>query len=313
MASILTRTPLASYTFVDKSGKKNIRVVYQDKDGKIRQCFYKQGEGWHKRSNNLVGTADLNNGVAITGWDDGVQERIYYINDKSEIVERCYSGGAAGEWYDGELTGNKFTAAHYSQLAVTSFQYGDIFRIRVYYQDQNDKIQELVRDNANPWTTGASFPVAIKGTSIASTSLKAKPNYIWLWFQLPDTSIIEYLFQNSPWKKGIFQSKLQYDPGAYIAAASYGSDSHRVFTVTRQNQLAVTAFNGPANSWEPSKVIAEQIPFASLAAISVAGQGEPDAAVRIYGQEDASKITEWGTSDGKKYEITQPSLPLGEK
>lgn len=74
MAPILSRTPLAAYTFVDTTGKKNIRVCFQDKVGNIKQAFFRQGDGWHKRDHNLVGKATLNNGMAITGWNNGTAE-----------------------------------------------------------------------------------------------------------------------------------------------------------------------------------------------------------------------------------------------
>lgn len=109
---------------------------------------------------------------------------------------------------------------------------------------------------------------------------------------------------------GIFKSQFIYNPGAYIAGSSYGKDSHSVFTVTKDNKLAVTQFKGPANSWESSKVIANQIPFSSLAAVAVAGEGEPEPAVRVYGQKNASQITEWGTYDGKDYKEIVNALPI---
>lgn len=222
---------------------------------------------------------------------------------------------------------------------MISFQHENTFRIRVYYQDTNDQIRELCRDNQNPWTQGAKFPVAVKGTSIASSSLQSKPNHIWLLFQILDLDIkctfTEYLYQGSgDWKKGkpkedqafirncslfsdlecapigVFKTQFLYNPGAYVSIASHGRDSHRVFTVTKDNKLAVTAFDGPANNWKPSVIITDQIPFGALGAIPVAGEGEPEPAVRIYNQRKASEITEWGTYDGNTYKEIIPSLPI---
>lgn len=125
------------------------------------------------------------------------------------FIQRCYSGGAAGEWYDGELTG-KYEAAPYGQISAISFQHGDVFRIRIYFQGTDDKVHELCRDNQNPWTLGAEFPVTVKGTCIASSCLAARPNYIWLFFQTPDLKIIEYLYQGSgSWKQGKLRRKAE--------------------------------------------------------------------------------------------------------
>lgn len=109
---------------------------------------------------------------------------------------------------------------------------------------------------------------------------------------------------------GIFKSQLRYDPGAYISAASHGNDSHRVYTVTKDNILAVTAFDGPSNAWQLTEPITDQIPFGALGAIPVAGEGEPESAVRIYNQRKPCEITEWGTYDGKTYKEIIPSLPI---
>ena len=70
MSTILDRSPLASYSFTTSSGT-HIRVCYQDESGNIKQTFYDAGVGWNTRSDPIVGKADLNNGLAITGWNDG--------------------------------------------------------------------------------------------------------------------------------------------------------------------------------------------------------------------------------------------------
>lgn len=97
-----------------------------------------------------------------------------------------------------------------------------------------------------------------------------------------------------------------YDPGAYITCASYGKDDHRVFTVDRDNELAVTEFNTGANSWGASKKLTGVIPFSPAAAVPVPGN-EPW--VRVYTQKNPSEITEWGTNDGKTYQQMANKLP----
>lgn len=137
------------------------------------------------------------------------------------IIQRYYSGGAAGEWYDGELNG-KFKAAPFSQIAVALILEKDTIWIRVYYQTVDGTIQELVRNNSDPWTTGAKFPGAIKGTSIAATTLKAKPYHIWLWFQKEDTTITEQLYQgNGPWKTGNYLKVENYVYSPFLILRVY--------------------------------------------------------------------------------------------
>lgn len=70
-APILARSPIASTVFVDTSGKKNIRVYYQDAVGNIKETYFRQGDGWHSRPNNIIGKSNLNNGLAATNWNNG--------------------------------------------------------------------------------------------------------------------------------------------------------------------------------------------------------------------------------------------------
>lgn len=76
MTPILSRTPIASIAFVDTTGKKNIRVYYQDPAGSIKETFFRQGDGWHTRPKNVIGKASLNNGLCATSWDSGKEVNI---------------------------------------------------------------------------------------------------------------------------------------------------------------------------------------------------------------------------------------------
>ncbi|RPB03019.1 hypothetical protein L873DRAFT_1801090 [Choiromyces venosus 120613-1] len=152
---MLVRSPLVSYSFTSPKGA-NIRVCYQDHSGNIGQTFYDDQSGWYPGTNGTVGQADLNNGIAITGWDSGKEERVYFIGQGGKIVERCHSSGKP-DWYDGALTG-KFTAAHYSDLAVISYQARGTWNIRVYYEDKDNVIREACRDGTKEWFDGHRFP-----------------------------------------------------------------------------------------------------------------------------------------------------------
>lgn len=70
MDAMLVRSPLASYSFTSSKGT-NLHICYQDKSGNIKQSFFDSKSGWYASPNGVVGKADLNNGLAITGWASG--------------------------------------------------------------------------------------------------------------------------------------------------------------------------------------------------------------------------------------------------
>ncbi|KAH8144365.1 uncharacterized protein LAJ45_11654 [Morchella importuna] len=280
--TMLTRSPLASYSFTDSSGA-NIRVCYQNRDGVIGMTGYDDKKGWR---------------------NSGKELRLYTVRSDGAIAERCYSGG---EWYDGELTG-VFVAAKYSQLAAAAFETSNgTISIRVYYQDPDNKIHEACRDGSEPWFDGNIFETAIAATSIAVSQIPGREWYLWLFFQRPNTEFVEWLMQaSSSWKQGVFKSQATYDPGAYISCASYGRDDHRGFTVDRENKLCVTEFNAGSNNWQPTKQLGPVIPQSALAAVPVPGNVPW---VRIYVQTSPGQIAEWGTNDGKNYSLMASQLP----
>jgi len=301
MSTILDRSPLASYSFTTSQGI-HIRVCYQDKLGNIKQTFYDQATGWKTRADPIVGTADLNNGLAITGWSNGTQERVYYIGKDNKIVERCYTAGTSG-WYDGALTG-KFTAAHYSNLAAMTYEYNGTRCIRVVYQDPDNIIRILYKDGDAAWGYGQTFQAGIQGSSIACSYVEGGTNNRFLYYQLPNTTFIEYVAPtNGGWKLGGFKSQLVYDPGAYIAAASYPNVNHRIFTLNRDNKLCVTEYD--ASSWGQTKQLTDTIAFSPAAATLVAGSTR----IRVYTQIASGQIAEWGTNDGKTYSFMANPLP----
>jgi len=69
---MLDRSPLAAYSFTD-SKRVHLRVCYQDRSGNIGETFYDSTIGWNVRPDSTIGKADLNNGLAVTGWGNGTQ------------------------------------------------------------------------------------------------------------------------------------------------------------------------------------------------------------------------------------------------
>jgi len=91
MSAILDRSPLASHSFTTSNGTY-IRVCYQDQSGDIKQTFYDPGVGWNTRSDPIVGKADLNNGLAIVGWNSG--NEVYELSTVCSFRKYSHSLGA---------------------------------------------------------------------------------------------------------------------------------------------------------------------------------------------------------------------------
>ncbi|CUS13962.1 unnamed protein product [Tuber aestivum] len=316
MEAMLIRSPLASHSFTSTTTGVNIHVLFQDRRGNIGITSYNPKSGWTTGSKGSPGKAHLNNGIAVTGWDNGNEvlelstayssiERVYFIGEGDKIVERCYSKGREG-WYEGELTGI-FTTAHYSSLSAISLDVRGTRFIRVYYQDKDNAICEVCKDGAGNWFYGQRFPPAIQGTSISCSQILGKGFYHWLFYQKPDTTFVEHLMrEDSQWKEGPFKSERVYGPGAYIACVSYSEDNRHVFTIDSGNRLCLTEFNAGSQSWYATRTLTDAIPSSSVTAIPVAGFTQY---VRIYFQTRGGGVAEWGTNDGTTYGVLWDPLP----
>jgi Fungal fucose-specific lectin len=118
------------------------------------------------------------------------------------VCERMYNGGE--QWEDGSLRLYDFKAAPFSQLAASSVGDNDRdVRIRVYFQDTDLRIQELVLNNT--WSkTNTPFPVAFAGSSLSSVA--GMPGYLnpwWIYFQDPSLNLVERWTRNGTvWRRG---------------------------------------------------------------------------------------------------------------
>ena len=70
--------------------------------------------------------------------------------------------------------------------------------IRVYYQDNENKVAEAILQPATEtWVKGnLDLPPAIPGTSISAVSSANRPNQrVWVYYQLANTQPVEYVLQ----------------------------------------------------------------------------------------------------------------------
>ena len=65
---MLVRSPLTAYYF--NASNTHLRFCFQDVTGDIKQSVF-DGKAWFPNPHGVVGKADLNNGLATTGWGNG--------------------------------------------------------------------------------------------------------------------------------------------------------------------------------------------------------------------------------------------------
>ncbi|KAI1460350.1 hypothetical protein F4805DRAFT_454774 [Annulohypoxylon moriforme] len=310
MAPILNRSPLAAICFEDANGA-HIRVYYQDVDGNIRETFYDDGQGWNTRQKDVVGKGKLNTGIAATSWNQGTEIRVYFLSPTNQVVERYYSGGAAGSWKDGSLTTKKkFIAAPYSQVATVSSGVGSgpsLKELRVYYQDTDNRVREVVLSIQNEtWLDGThSLPVAVPATSISAIMVDAYPR---VYLQLPSMQPAEWVTDSSGnWTRGKFTSQGTYAPGSYLSAAASGDTAIHVVGINDTNKMTVTSWKN--QSWQKTVELSTLITYSAIAAVKVV---TVDGWLRAYCQSAGNRISEQGSDDeGHSWVTKQDSIPTG--
>ncbi|TFK65394.1 fucose-specific lectin [Pluteus cervinus] len=300
--------PLSAIHFEDKDGK-HIRIYSQDHDLNIVEMFYdsnRGGSGWNERQQYVIGRGRLNTGLAATCWKGGNEIRIYYIDINGTMVERAYSGGGAGAWYNGGMTG-RFLPAPYSKLAAFNFESKRDREIRIFYQDLNNKIQEATFKKGQ-WSVGThTLPVALPGTNIAATGGAEK---MWVYAQMPDLSIKESCYQGG-WRVGGFTSNRSYAAGAPMAVVVRDNYHIRVFTTDDTKSICLTQWNG---RWDGSFAIGSSARmYTGLAAISIAGGGFPGNSLRLYFQSVEAEVTELATYDGNTWKAGNQKIRIPNK
>jgi len=309
MAPILDQTPLAALSFQDGNGL-HIRVYYQDVEGNIRETFFDDANGWQRRPEDIVGRGKLNTGIAAISWDNGTQIRIYFLSQEDQVVERVYSAGAAGSWYDGALTTKeKFIAAPYSKIAAVGFGSG-LKELRVYYQDPTERVREIKLDVPNEtWYDGTNnLPPAVPGTSISAMATTARPGQLlWVYYQLPNMNFVEWMMDpEERWSPGGFTSQGTYAPGSYVSAVVWGDIEIRVVAINDADTMTVTSYT--ADAWQRTTELQRVITDSAVAATTLPTMYD---SIRVYCQPAGRLISERGSNNGGVDWITmQDQIPV---
>jgi hypothetical protein len=118
---------------------------------------------------------------------------------------------------------SNFVAAPYSKVSATSYAVvglpGVSPTVRVYFQDETNKLREVIWNQLNGWTEGfTGFPTAIPGTSLSALSAlhpDGTLQFLRLFFQQTNTTVINWLFDGA-WSQGMCGFSIYVSPAGWI-------------------------------------------------------------------------------------------------
>ncbi|KAI9780654.1 MAG: hypothetical protein M1839_006595 [Geoglossum umbratile] len=267
-----------------------------DVNGGIRESQY-EGQWTGGQPNNKIADAKIGSPVAATS--KGLTNiRVYYISNDNKLQEACYDAGKG--WYNGDLNHSNFVVAPYSKLAASFLAVGSALQLRVYAQQQDNKIQEYGYDNGSSgWQQMTNLGSALPGSEIASTSFRTSKLCIRVYFQLDNMNLIEKCYDSAPWYTGGFSVQNAL-PRCPIAATSFNASANgvslRVYFATNDNRIVEKGYD--SSNWYDGGFSVNSIPGSEAAVINWGGSGGIN--LRVYFQKGikVTGVTEWVWNGG---------------
>ncbi|TFK60779.1 hypothetical protein BDN72DRAFT_850249, partial [Pluteus cervinus] len=257
-------------------------------DAFVYEATWDQGIGWNSVDNKLFQAKVGTPLAAIAFAPTQVQIRLYSLNDSNALQEYAYNGG----WQQGSSLPFPNLSPTTSLAAVTWAQSTSDQEIRVYYQKQDNTLQEIGFSPGPRWTATNSFTdQAYPGTglgAILATDNNNSPSLRVYW-QGSDLSLNEY-----DWAGGWSNRKLNWSPApsSGIAAASWtdssGNPFVRVYFENTAGIIQEVGYNTPSG-WvvgpnDPTDtVVGSQTPISAI--LWVNGS---DTEIRAYVKSNSS-------------------------
>ncbi|KAM0465859.1 hypothetical protein ACHAPV_000804 [Trichoderma viride] len=269
------------------ASSKSFRIYFQDTQNGIREGVYNDGK-WTV-SGKAIFRARRLSPLSAVSWDGGSQIRIYSISEDGLLEEWC--NGSGGQWVPGYLTKLKVQTAPNSSVAAVNW---DGTNIRVYCQESSNAIQEYCV--GDPWTRGATLPVADQGSNLAAVSWTQKGMvHLRIYYQTADLSVQEHCYDNG-WSKGGFNPGIALKNTAIAATAWNDSGAQlRIYTQDTYGLLKGYKWSG---SWEKTE-FSSSVPVGTH---MVAVNWHDGKIVKVYYQSEDGTIWEEG-DDGTKKQV----------
>jgi hypothetical protein len=181
-----------------------VRLYFQAKDLKVYEITWNTQKGWHKgNSGTPLFTARRDSPLSAVVSKHHTHRSIFYI-DTDGAIRECRFSDRKGYWEDaGTLPASQ--VADGSSLAAIDPDFGQqdegVPGVRIYYQQQDNSIQELYHDGA--WHTGKSFDGAVKGTALTAINANqqdARAHRLHLFYYKTNGYINHWSTDSGDWK-----------------------------------------------------------------------------------------------------------------
>ncbi|KAI1356759.1 fucose-specific lectin [Xylaria sp. FL0043] len=282
---------------VTATGEYECKVYYQDTNGTIRESVHLLS-GW-KNTTSSTFSAKPASPLAVISFDSGKEVRVYCVSADGYLEEYGYNSKQSS-WWSGALTKQKFRVAEASKVAAV--YWSEKNNIRVYAQDPDNKIQELVYTDDGGWRKGAVLPTAEVGSSLAAVRWEKSGTHLRVYYLAPGSTVKEHCYEDSRWFDGEFSIN-NIPPFASIAAVVWrdsNSGVHlRVYVQDSTARIAVYQNDG---GWKSQGTIqgtnlGTLRPGRRIAAL----EWKDGAEQRLYYQADDNKVREEGQTNGESW------------
>ncbi|TFK71275.1 hypothetical protein BDN72DRAFT_958198 [Pluteus cervinus] len=225
-----------------------IRLYFQKDDGFIYEALWYQTTNWHSTYAKLFQPKPGSPLTAITF--PPTQIHIYYLDNSNALQEYIYNHG----WSNGAtLPATDLSPS--TSLAATTWTTASSQEIRVYYQKQDNTIQELVYSTSSGWSSGNSFTdQAYPGTGIGAfaTNFNNDTLATRVFWQANDLTLNEYVYPG--WTRDTLQWSAT--PSGSISAAAWldtsGNTRVRLYFENSAGYVEEVSNNGPSWAVNPN-------------------------------------------------------------
>ncbi|TFK68946.1 hypothetical protein BDN72DRAFT_841138, partial [Pluteus cervinus] len=201
------------------STSQQVRLYIQKDDGFVYEAASDQNDLWNPNTTKLF-RAKAGTPLAAVAPAPS-QVHLYYLDTSNILQEYIYNGS----WAKGATPLPSTNIAPITSLAATTWiDSSSVLNIRLYYQKQDNTIQELVYSPGSGWSSGYSFTdQAYPGAGLgAFATYFNKALFTSVYWQANDLNVHEYVYTSS-WSTNMF--KWSAAPSSGITAIGWPDTS----------------------------------------------------------------------------------------
>ncbi|TFK59767.1 hypothetical protein BDN72DRAFT_580481 [Pluteus cervinus] len=195
----------------------NVRLYTQKDDGFVYEATGDQSGNWNPNPTKLFQAKPGTPLTAVTPAPS--QIHLYYLDTSNVLQEYVFNNG----WSNGAAPASPNISPNTSLAATTWNDKSSGQNYRLYYQKQDNTIQELVYATGSGWSSGQTFPdAAYPGTSLGAFVNNNATLTTRVYWQAKDFTLNEYIYSGS-WSRNTLQWSAA--PSSGIAAVAWPDPS----------------------------------------------------------------------------------------